>query len=270
MTLKLKLHTQPDVPLEAECICPDKLQNLTENEIASLTLFHGNRQVCLSDFFSCSGHYDGEMIVEGDLANVKHIGSMMSQGKLIIEGDVGVHTGAAMSGGEIIIEGNASDWLAPEMSGGRIIVKGNAGHMVGSGYRGSSIGMQGGEIIVHGNVKNETGHVMRSGLIAIGGSAGDFTGVNMLAGTIIVLGEIGIRSGAGMKRGSIVCQQNASLLPTFSRSCEYQPVFLKHYFKHLKSLGLSISDTLLNGTFERWCGDSVELNRGEILLYAGK
>lgn len=269
MALKLKLHTQPDVPLEADCISPDRLQNLTENEINNLTIFHGNRQVSLADFFDCSGKYEGEIIVEGDLANVKHIGSVMSQGKLIIEGNIGVHTGAAMSGGEIIIEGNASDWLGPEMTGGRITVKGNAGHMVGSGYRGSSIGMQGGEIIVHGNVKNETGHVMRRGLIAIAGSAGDFTGVNMLAGTIIVLGEVGIRSGAGMKRGSIIYQQKASILPTFTRSCIYQPVFLKHYFKHLKSLGFPIDDAFKNGTFERWCGDSVELNRGEILLYAG-
>ena len=270
MTLKLKLHTKPDVPLEAECICPDRLQNLGISEIDNLILFHGNRQVTLADFFECSGSYDGEIIIEGDLSNIKHIGSTMSQGKIIIEGDVGVHIGAAMSGGEIVIEGNASDWVAPEMTGGRVIVKGNAGHMVGSGYRGSAVGMQGGEIIIHGNVKNETGHVMRRGLIVVAGNAGDFTGVNMLAGTIIVLGEIGIRSGAGMKRGSIICQQKASILPTFSRSCEYQPVFLKHYFKYLKSLDLPISEDLINGSFERWCGDSVELNRGEILLYAGK
>ena len=269
MALKLKLHTQPDVPLEADCISPDRLGNLSENEIKALTLFHGNRQVQLADFFDCSGSYDGEIIVEGDLSNVKHIGSLMSQGRLVIQGDVGVHTGAAIRGGEIIIEGNVSDWLAPEMSGGRVIVKGNAGHMVGSGYRGSSVGMQGGEIIVHGNVKNETGHVMRRGLIVVGGDAGDFTGVNMLAGTIIVLGEIGIRAGAGMKRGSIICQKKAAILPTFTRSCVYQPTFLKHYFKYLKSLDLPISDDLINGKYERWCGDSVELNRGEILLYEG-
>lgn len=270
MALKLKLHTQPDVPLEAECICPDRLQSLSNSEISTQTVFHGNRQVPLGDFFDCSGEFDGEIIIEGDLNNVKHIGSTMSFGKLIIQGDVGVHTGAAISGGEIIIEGNANDWLAPEMLGGRVIVKGNAGHMVGSGYRGSTVGMQGGEIIVHGNVKNETGHVMRRGLIVVGGNSGDFTGVNMLAGTIIVLGEMGIRTGAGMKRGSIICQHKADMLPTFSRSCVYQPTFLKHYFKYLKSLGLDINDSLLNEPFERWCGDSVELNRGEILLYAGK
>ena len=270
MSLKLTMHTTPEVPLEADCICPDKMQSLNQSEIQNLTLFHGNRQVQLGDFFECSGEFDGEIIVEGDLAQVKHIGSAMSFGKITVTGDIGVHTGAAMSGGEIIIEGNAADWLGPEMLGGKITVKGNAGHMVGSGYRGSTVGMQGGEIIVHGDVKNETGHVMRRGLIVIGGNAGDFTGVNMLAGTIIILGEMGIRAGAGMKRGSIICQHPAQILPTFTRSCNYRPTFLKHYFNYLKKIGLSINDSLLDGTFERWCGDAVELNRGEILIFAGK
>lgn len=270
MALKLKLHTQPDVPLEAECISPDRLQSLSISEITDLTLFHGNRQVQLGEFFECSGSFDNDIIIEGDLSNIKHIGSLMSFGKIIIEGNVSTHTGAVMSGGEIIIEGDVADWLGAEMLGGKITVKGNAGHMVGCAYRGSALGMQGGEIIVHGNVRNEAGNTMRRGLIAIGGNAGDFTGVNMLAGSIVVLGEMGIRTGAGMKRGSIICQNNINILPTFNRSCDYQPSFLKHYFKYLKMQGLPINDSLINGPFERWCGDSVELNRGEILLYVGK
>ena len=190
MPLHLKLHTQPEVPLEADCICPDKIQSLKDSEISSMIVFHGNRQVKLGEFFDCKGAFDGEIIIDGDLNNVKHIGASMTFGKIIVEGNIGLHTGAAMQGGEIIIEGNASDWLAAEMQGGKIIVKGNAGHMTGSGYRGSTVGMQGGEIFIHGNVKNETGHVMRRGLIVIGGDSGDFTGVNMLAGTIIVLGRM--------------------------------------------------------------------------------
>lgn len=270
MALKLKLHTQPDVPLETDCISPDRFQSLSTTEISALTIFHGNRQIALGDFFDCSGDFDGEIIIEGDCGNVKHIGSAMSFGKITIEGDVSTHTGAVMSGGEINIKGNAADWLGAEMLGGRITVKGNAGHMVGSGYRGSAVGMQGGEIIIHGNVRNETGNVMRRGLIVVGGNADDFTGVNMLAGTIIVLGEMGIRTGAGMKRGSIICQNKIEILPTFTRSCDYQPSFLRHYYKYLENLGFSINDSFLNGPFERWCGDSVELNRGEVLLYAGK
>tara|TARA_R110002072_G_scaffold3149_3_gene23412 strand:+ start:64728 stop:65543 length:816 start_codon:yes stop_codon:yes gene_type:complete len=270
MALKLKLHTKPEVPLEADCICPDRMQSLSTTEIKELVVFHGNHQVPLKDFFECDGNFDGEINIEGDLTDVKHIASAMSFGKITVSGNVGVHTGAAMSGGEIIIEGDASDWVGPEMFGGSITIKGNAGHMVGSGYRGSTIGMQGGEIIVHGNVKNETGHVMRRGLIVVGGNAGDFTGVNMVAGTIIVLGKMGVRPGAGMKRGSIICQTKSELLPTFTKSCDYQPSFLRHYFKYLQSLGFTINDALMNSPFERWCGDSIELNRGEILLYAGK
>ncbi|MCG8380538.1 MAG: formylmethanofuran dehydrogenase subunit C [Proteobacteria bacterium] len=270
MALKLKLHAQPDVPMEADCITPNRFQSLSNNDIRRLTVFHGNRQEQLGEFFDCDGNNDGDIIIDGDCSNIKHIGSAMSSGRITVEGNVGVHTGAAMRGGEIIIQGNASDWLGPEMLGGRITIQGDAGHMVGSGYRGSTAGMQGGEIIVHGNVKNETGHVMRRGLIVVGGNAGDFTGVNMLAGTIIVLGEMGIRAGAGMKRGTIICQNKAEILPTFTQSCDYQPSFIRRYLKYLNTLGLSINESLINGPFKRWCGDSVELNRGEILLYAGK
>ncbi len=270
MSVTLKLHTSPEVPLEADCISPDRFQSLSSNDISQLTVFHGNRQQQLGDFFDCAGTDDGEIIIEGDLSNVKHVGAAMSRGRIHIEGNIGVHTGAAMSGGEILIDGDAGDWLGPEMLGGRITVKGNAGHMVGSGYRGSSVGMQGGEILVHGDVKNETGHCLRRGFITIGGNAGDFTGVNMLAGTIIILGEMGIRAGAGMKRGSIICKNKTGLIPTFSYSCHFQPVFTGQYFRYLQNLGFNIPDAMLNGEFERWCGDAVELNRGEVLFYSGK
>jgi len=268
MPLHLKLHTTPEVPLEAECICPDRMRGLSIDDINRLIVFHGNREMHLADFIECSGNNDGDIRVAGDLVNVKHVGSTMSFGLITIEGDIGVHAGAAMSGGKILIEGNASDWLAPEMLGGEIEVRGNAGHLVGSGYRGSTVGMQGGEIFIHGNVKNETGHCMRRGLIVVGGTSGDFTGVNMLAGTIIVIGEMGTRTGAGMKRGSIISLTKTSILPTFSLACNYSPVFIKQYLHYLLKKGYDIDSKIINGHFERWCGDAVELNRGEVLLYA--
>jgi formylmethanofuran dehydrogenase subunit C len=268
MSLKLSLHTKPDVPLEADVICPDKLGGVNESAIAALTVFHGNDQTALGDFFTVKGQCDGEIHIEGDLANVKHLGSEMTTGKMVIEGDVGQHLGACMSGGEIVVEGNAHDWVAPEMMGGRVTIKGSAGHLVGSAYRGSTIGMQGGEIIVHGNVKNETGHAMRGGLIAIGGNTGDFTGVNMLAGTIIVLGEMGIRNGASMKRGTIISMHDAAMIPTFTYACTYNPTYLRLYLSYIRNLGLEISDAQINGNYKRWIGDAIELNKGEILLYA--
>jgi formylmethanofuran dehydrogenase subunit C len=177
-----------------------------------------------------------------------------------------MHLGAGMSGGEIIVEGDAGDWVGPEMTGGRIIIKGNAGHLVGSASRGSPAGLQGGEILVFGNAGNEVGGAMRRGLVAIGGDTGDFTGVNMLAGTVVVFGHLGARTGAGMKRGSIVSMHPTEMLPTFSYACTYRPVFLRLYLSFLRGLGLPISDAHMNGSYQRWCGDAVELNRGEVLL----
>jgi formylmethanofuran dehydrogenase subunit C len=146
------------------------------------------------------------------------------------------------------------------------VIKGSAGHMVGSAYRGSPVGVRGGEIVVFGNAGNEIGSGMRRGLIAIGGDCGDFVGVNLLAGTIVVLGHLGWRTGAGMHRGTIVSMHPAEMLPTFTFACTYRPVFLRLYLAHLRRLGLPIDDAQVQGTYQRWCGDAIELNRGEVLL----
>ena len=266
MSLALTLHTPPSVPLEAEVISPARLAGLSPLEAARLVVVHGNQSAELGEFFHVSGAANGEITLTGDLSRVKLIGAAMSEGRMVVHGPVGMHLGARMSGGEIVVEGDAGDWIGPEMSGGRIIVKGNAGHLVGSASRGSPAGLQGGEILVFGNAGNEVGGGMRRGLIAIGGTTGDFTGVNMLAGTVVVLGQLGARTGAGMKRGSIVSMHLAEMIPTFTYACAFRPVFLRLYLSHLRKLGLPVSDLAMEGSYQRWCGDAVELNRGEILL----
>lgn len=266
--MKLTLHTQPEVPLEVEILTPLQLSGKTADEVANLTVFHGNREQLLADFFSIEGQIkDNKLEIEGDLSRVKLIGKGLSEGLIKITGSVGAHLGAEMSGGEIIVTGDAGDWIGREMSGGRITIKGNAGHMVGSAVRGAEIGIQGGEIIIYGNAKNELGNGMRRGLIAVGGNTGDFTGVNMKAGTIIVLGELGQRSGASMVRGTILSTHNAELLPTFTYNTTYKPTILKNILLYLRKLGLPIEDAHINGDYQRWSGDSIELNKGEILLF---
>jgi formylmethanofuran dehydrogenase subunit C len=266
MALKLTLHTQPDVPLEAEAICPDRLSVSNESAIAAIKVQHGNRSATIGDFFKIEGTVNGEIHLEGDLSRVKHLGAGMSSGKLYIHGDVGAHLGAGMTGGEITVAGNAGDWVGPEMAGGRISIQGNAGHLVGSAYRGSSVGMSGGEIFIYGSARNETGNAMRNGLIVIGNHSGDFTGVNMLAGTIIVMGKLGNRTGAGMKRGSIITMHETEFLPTFRYACMYRPIFLRMLLLHVQHNNIEITDQQVQGQYQRWCGDSVELNKGEILV----
>lgn len=266
MTLDLTLHTAPAVPIEAEVITPSRLAGLSLLETAKLTVVHGNQSAELGEFFRVDGAAGGEIHLSGDLARVKLVGAGMTEGRIVVHGTAGMHLGAGMAGGEIVVEGNAGDWVGAEMTGGRIIVRGDAGHMVGAPYRGSRTGMQGGEILIFGNVGNEAGSGMRRGLLAIAGDSGDFTGVNMLAGTIAVLGRLGWRPGAGMRRGTIVSMHPAQMLPTFAYACTFRPVILRLYLPYLRGLGLPITEAQVQGSYQRWCGDAVELNRGEILL----
>jgi formylmethanofuran dehydrogenase subunit C len=266
VSITLTLHTQPEVPLEAEHVSPDGLAGLSADEIARLPLQYGNQTAALGEFFAVTGTGADEVRVVGELRKVKLLGAAMSGGRLVVEGVGGMHLGAAMRGGVIDMHGDAGDWVGAEMSGGRIVVHGNAGHMLGSAYRGSRKGMTGGEIIVHGNAGNEIGGTMRRGTIAVGGDTGDFVGVNMLAGTIVVLGALGWRAGAGLKRGTIATMHPARVLPTFNYDCAYQPTFLRMYLRALRAAGLPIADEQIGGYYKRWSGDMLELGRGELLV----
>jgi len=266
MSLTLTLTSAPEVPLEADAVSPERFEGMSAAQVAATPVLYGNRGAQLADFFRVEGKTNGELYIVGDCARVKMIGAAMTRGRIVLEGNAGMHLGVGMSGGTIIVNGNAGDSVGAEMLGGLIVVMGNAGHLVGSAIRGGSVGVRGGEIIVHGNVGNETGSGMRRGLVAVGGNAGDFTGVNMLAGTVVVLGQLGWRSGAGMKRGTIASTQSADLLPTFTYACTYRPVMLRLVLMHLRESGLPVTDAHLSGRYRRWSGDAVEMNRGEVLL----
>jgi hypothetical protein len=69
-----------------------------------------------------------------------------------------------------------------------------------------------------------------------------------------------------MRRGTIVTMAPATPLATFVFSCIYRPPFLGLYLRRLRALGLSVSDEHLGGRYARWCGDGLELRRGEILI----
>ena len=241
MTLTLTLQAEPDVPLEAEVLTPDRLA--AAEDVAALPLWHGNERVRVGDFFAVSGSGD-DVRLEGDLRRVHRIGTGMTAGRLTVEGDVG-------------------DWAGAEMRGGALVVRGSAGHHLGGAYPGDRAGMRGGEIVVHGDAGAQAGVGLRRGLIAIGGRAGEAAGLRMLAGTIVAAGGLGPRAGAGMRRGSLVTMAPLEPLSTFAFSCVYRPPFLRLYLRRLRALGL---DVPLDGRYARWCGDGLELRRGEILI----
>jgi formylmethanofuran dehydrogenase subunit C len=126
--------------------------------------------------------------------------------------------------------------------------------------------MRGGEIVVGGDAGARAGAGLRRGLIAVAGRAGEAAGLRMLAGTIVALGGLGPRAGAGMRRGSIVTMAPATPLATFVFACVYRPPFLRLYLRRLRALGLPVAEEHLDGRYARWCGDGLELRRGEILI----
>jgi formylmethanofuran dehydrogenase subunit C len=247
----LTLREQPDVSLEAEVLTPDQLVG----DIAALPLWHGKERTRVGDFFEVSGAGD-DFRIEGDLSRVRYVGAGMTSGRLTVAGDVGMWAGAGMRGGELRIEGDAGDHLGVGMRGGTLVVRGSAGRKVGEH-------MRGGEIVVHGDAGAQAGTRLRRGLIAVGGRAGEAAGLRMLAGTVVALGGVGPYAGAGMRRGSIVTTE-AEPLSTFTFSCVYRPPFLRLYLRRLQALGLPVER--LDGRYARWCGDGLELRRGEILI----
>jgi formylmethanofuran dehydrogenase subunit C len=265
MTLTLTLREQPVVPLEADVLCPDRLAGAGREEIEALPVWHGNERTRVGEFFAVSGAGD-DVRLEGDLRRMKFVGAGMTAGRLTVAGDVGMHAGAGMRGGELLVEGDAGDWAGAGMRGGRLVVRGSAGRQLGGVYAGERAGMRGGEIVVGGDAAGQAGAGLRRGLIAVTGRAGDAAGLRMLAGTIVALGGLGPRAGAGMRRGSIVTMAPATPLPTFVYSCIYRPPFLRLYLRRLRALGLPVSDEQLAGRYARWCGDGLELRRGEILI----
>ena len=266
MTLTLTLREQPVVPLEAEALCPDRVAGARREEIEALPVWHGKERARVGDFFAVSGAGDDDVFLEGDLRRVKHVGAGMTAGRLTIAGDVGMHAGAGMSGGELHVEGDAGDWAGAGMRGGRLFVRGSVGRQLGGVYAGERAGMRGGEIVVHGDAGAQAGAGLRRGLIAVAGRVGDAAGLRMLAGTIVALGGLGARAGAGMRRGTIVTMAPAAVLATFVFSCAYRPPFLGLYLRRLRALGLAVTDEQLEGRYARWCGDGLELRRGEVLI----
>src|SRR5215217_1161917 len=146
---------------------------------------------------------------------------------------VGEFFAVSGAGDDVRLEGDLSSvkFVGADMTAGRLTVAGVVGMHAGAGVR-----------------------------------VGDAAGLRMVAGTIVALGGLGRRAGAGMRRGSIVTMAPATPLATFVFSCIYRPPFLRLYLRRLRAFGLAVSDEQFDGRYTRWCGDGLELRRGEILI----
>jgi len=221
-------------------------------------IWEGNRRRSLGELFDIQGENEDSLEnivlqIRGDLRKVRMIGANMTDGRILIKGDVGMHLGERMKGGEIIVDGNVDSWAGCMMTGGRIEVKGSAGDYLGAPYRGSRNGMKGGAIIVHGDVGTETGCFMSGGVIKIYGNARDFVGIHMNGGGILVRGDCQDRPGANMLNGKIViCGHVSSILSTFT---------IEDVRKSVK-----VDGERIEGPFYRFTGDIADKGQGRLYI----
>lgn len=273
--LRLTPKKMPGIPVEAEIISPDAVAGKTLKDVRALTVYVGNTEWTLGDFFKVSGKTAEKtseqlIVVDGEVPDVKYIGSGMTAGQILVEGCVGMHAGAQMEGGELVVTGSASDWAGAEMKGGLLKIHGDAGNQLGAAYRGSPEGMTGGCIVVGGNVGVEAGAFMRRGMIVIQGDVGPFLGVHMNGGEIFVFGRAARRLGAEAKGngGFIACLGEVeALLPTYVHDTTYRPDFMKLYLRQLRDqLGIAEAGEYLDASFGRYRGDLAVGGTGEILV----
>ncbi len=243
-------------PVMAECINPDMFQGKSLDEVAALPVWEGNKQKKLGDLFKIEEDKaeTPNITINGNVDEVRRIGSGMKNGEIVINGNAGMHLGEKMAGGKITVQGDAAGWAGSDMKKGLIEIMGNAGAYLASPYRGSSTGMRGGKIIVHGNVGSDVAVFMKGGAIKVHGDAGPFLGFRMRDGAVHIEKNAGTRIGACMTGGKIVVSGFLEeVLPTFTIDSVKPKVKIEE--------GDSVT-----GPFYVFLGDLAENGRGKLFV----
>ncbi len=217
--ITLTVAEQLTYPIMAECVTPDNFQGKNVEEIEAFEVWEGNKKKKLGDVFRIELVADGtsNVVINGDAAEVRRVGSRMKTGEMVVNGNIGMHLGEKMSGGKITVNGNAGQWVGSEMKGGLIEIHGNSGDYLASPYRGSDTGMKGGKIIVDGNVGSDSCCYLKGGTVKIRGAAGPFLGFRMKDGAVHVEKKCASRAGANMSGGKIIISGALEEpMPTFS------------------------------------------------------
>jgi formylmethanofuran dehydrogenase subunit C len=243
-------------PLAARADLGDALASgwgvLGPAELARRPVRVNGRAGFLGDLFDLSGQTAGRIRFEGDLRRADRLAAGLTEGQVMVDGDVGDETGLGMGGGSIL-------------------VRGSAGARAGAAAADTRRGMTGGELVILKNAGPEAGARMRRGLLAIGGRAAAHAGATMLAGTIVIAGKAEPGAGLWSKRGSLVALGSVPIPPTYRYACTYQPTFLRLALTRLReTYGFPIKPRHLTGTYRRYSGDLADLGRGEILEWTAK
>ena len=260
VTLTLTLRAEPDVPLDAEVLTPDRLAGAQDIGRAAGVA----RQRARAARRVLRGLGSGDDVrFEGDLRRVRYVGAGMT-----IRGGHGRRRcrgprGAAMGGGALPSTVTPATGPAPGCDGGTLVVRGSAGSPARRRPARRASGHARRRDRRPGDAGERAGEGLRRGLIAIGGRAGRGRGVAHA-------GRDDRRARRARPRRARACAAARSsrwrraAAATFAFSCLYRPESCALPAPAARARARRLRE--LDGRYARWCGDGLELRRGEILI----
>lgn len=266
MSFRFTLKTAPEQRLDLSPLIPDALASLDAAAIERILLNTTRIPVRVGDVFRVQGGDAAEIVIEGGSSRFDCVGQGMAEGRLVVEGSVGLQAGRHITGGRLEIHGDVGHWGASGMRGGEMAIGGDAGDFLGAPLAGERAGMRGGVVVVRGRAGDRAGDRLRRGVIIIEGNAGRAAASRMLAGTLIICGNAGPLIGYLMRRGTVVLGDQApALLPTFASAGAAHGVFLTLLARAVRQRSSTAAE-LVGTARERFAGDLATLGKGELIL----
>jgi formylmethanofuran dehydrogenase subunit C len=264
--LVLTLRGRPDQRLDMSPLTPDRLARMSAAEIGKIALQTTRTPVTVADAFRLRMGDVSHIRIEDACDRLDQVGQAMTDGEIVVEGDVGAQAGRLMRGGKLIVRGNAGPWAGSGMTGGEIEIARSAGDHLGGSFAGETVGMRGGVIVVRGGAGDRVGDRMRRGTIIVEGTCGAYPGSRMIAGTVIVLRRAGPLPGYLMKRGTIVLGADCEAMsPTFI-DCGAHTLVAMSLMANFVGAHSRRAAACLGDPLRRYAGDMAVLGKGEIFV----
>lgn len=137
--LTFTLKSKPAFKLDCSQLTPDNLASLSLTQIQNLHLLNSKHSPKVADYFEISGINTENIIFNNATSQLDFIGSKMTRGSIICQGDVGDRVGDQMRRGLILIDGNAGDYCGSRMVAGTLGVYGSVGKYAGFGMKRGTI-----------------------------------------------------------------------------------------------------------------------------------
>jgi formylmethanofuran dehydrogenase subunit C len=240
--LALTLRQTPEQRLDMSPLVPHRLAGKTAAEIARIELQTTRVRVTVGDIFRLRMGDAGQIQIENACERLDCIGHDMTDGEIVVQGDVGIQAGRMMRGGRVS----------------------NAGDRLGGPLAGEMTGMRGGIVIIRGHAGERAGDRLRRGTILVEGGAGRYAGCRMIAGTLAVRRKVGPLPGYLMRRGTLILGEGAGALsPTFVDCGTHDLVALRIMALFVETYSPRLA-SVLRQTRRRFAGDMAVSGKGEI------